>query len=105
MITITALTTLPGVVCLPNGQGNFIIWDDELPTTRPADWHYRSIANVTWNIQLHPSTKATIGYVKHPPLKGVTGAMLNWWMQRVNGTISDFRDGKTYSAYLFWHPR
>jgi hypothetical protein len=87
------------------GTGNAIIEDSDLPVTRPADWDYKSIWGASWTIKTDPTTKSTTAYVKHMPLKGVTGVMVNWWLRQVNETVVDFRDGKRYLAYHLWHPR
>ena len=91
--------------CAMAGIGNGLIEDGDLPVARPADWDYRSMWGASWTIKTDPVTRSTKSYVKHMPLKGVTSAMVNWWLRKVNGTVVDFRDGKAYNAYHLWHPR
>ena len=74
----------------------------EMPPPLPIDWKMKDISTAETNFGELDDGRLELR-IKHDILHGVTPAMLVWWFQHIDGTMS-YR-GEEIPMYRIWHPR
>ena len=74
----------------------------QMPPPLPIDWKMKDISTAETNFGELDDGRLELR-IKHDTLHGVTPAMLVWWFQHIDGTMS-YR-GEKIPMYRIWHPR